>query len=173
MASSTVSGGGSLSGDISDNVEDDDADDCARPLAPSAASSACTTFAAAIAGTGTSSSSSPCVPINASGAWQSGTTGGSEASTPGTPQLASASSSSVNAHTPTFRATSSDTEKKRTRPGSVPLRKSLSQGGVPESEQVHPHSQLHQRGLQVQFLDSLEFQLIVYLLPHCDKSRKY
>lgn len=42
-----------------------------------------------------------------------------------------------NMHTPTHRA-SSDSEKGRRRPASVPLRKSLSQGGVPESELVHP-----------------------------------
>ncbi len=44
---------------------------------------------------------------------------------------------SINTHTPTHRA-SSDTEKRRRRPASVPLRKSLSQGGVPDAEQVHP-----------------------------------
>ena len=43
----------------------------------------------------------------------------------------------VNVHTPTHRA-SSDTEKRRRRPASVPLRKSLSQGGVPETDLVHP-----------------------------------
>ena len=176
IASSTVSGGGSLSGDISDNVEDEDADDCARTLAPPAASSssAVTTFSAATAAAATSvSSSTPCVPIssssgsnsnnNAAALWQSGTTG-SEASTPGTPQMAASSLSSINAHTPTYRA-SSDTEKKRTRPGSVPLRKSLSQGGVPESEQVHPHSQLQQRGLHcnihhLTYLFPIKFKII-------------
>lgn len=58
--------------------------------------------------------------------------GSSEASAPGTPQLANWN----NCHTPTHRA-SSDTEKRRRRPASVPLRKSLSQGGVPEADQVH------------------------------------
>lgn len=58
--------------------------------------------------------------------------GSSEASAPGTPQLANWN----NTHTPTHRA-SSDTEKRRRRPASVPLRKSLSQGGVPEADQVH------------------------------------
>jgi len=53
---------------------------------------------------------------------------GSEVSAPGTPLLTE--------HTPTHRA-SSDSEKRRKRPASVPLRKSLSQGGVPESDLVH------------------------------------
>lgn len=61
-----------------------------------------------------------------------GSLGGSEASAPGTPLLANWN----NTHTPTHRA-SSDTEKRRRRPASVPLRKSLSQGGVPEADQVH------------------------------------
>ena len=146
---------------MSDNVEDDDADDCVRTLAPptpggcASATSVTTVTSAGV------SSSTPCVPIssnnsggssnynnNAGALWQSVPTS-SEASTPGTPQMAISSLSSINAHTPTYRA-SSDTEKKRTRPGSVPLRKSLSQGGVPESEQVlqHPHSQMQQQQQQ-------------------------
>lgn len=61
-----------------------------------------------------------------------GSMGGSEASAPGTPLMVNWN----NTHTPTHRA-SSDTEKRRRRPASVPLRKSLSQGGVPEGDQVH------------------------------------
>lgn len=102
MASSTISATGSFSGDISDNVEDDDGDEYAKNQQ--------VLVAAAIAA-----------------ASNSGATG-SEASAPGTPQMAD--------HTPTHRA-SSDSEKRRRRPASVPLRKSLSQGGVPETDQVN------------------------------------
>lgn len=104
MASSTVSAAGSLSGDVSDNVEDDEGDqvDYVRTQ----------------------------IPGDQIGVV--GSTGGSEASAPGTPLMVNWN----NTHTPTHRA-SSDTEKRRRRPASVPLRKSLSQGGVPEADQVH------------------------------------
>ena len=90
VASSTVSGGGSLSGEISDNIEDDEGEDFSKSMAMDA------------------------IPV-----------------------VSVASSSSINTHTPTHRASSSDTEKRRIRPATVPLRKSLSQGGVPEVDQVN------------------------------------
>ncbi|KAI9566032.1 hypothetical protein GHT06_009831 [Daphnia sinensis] len=106
VASSTVSGAGSLSGDVSDNNEDDDGDQMDYPTR---------------------------TPGDHFGVVAGSSYGGSsEASAPGTPQLANWN----NTHTPTHRA-SSDTEKRRRRPASVPLRKSLSQGGVPEADQVH------------------------------------
>ena len=108
VASSTVSAAGSLSGDISDNVEDEEGDQSDYPR-----------------------TQTPGDPTGG-GVGPGSIGGGSEASAPGTPQLASWN----NVHTPTHRA-SSDTEKRRRRPASVPLRKSLSQGGVPESDQVH------------------------------------
>jgi phosphatidylinositol phospholipase C epsilon len=122
VASSTVSAAGSLSGDVSDNNEDDDGnqdpdDHHHRTQTPG------DQYGIPVAG--------------------SSYGGGSEISAPGTPQLANWSNV---VHTPTHRA-SSDTEKRRRRPASVPLRKSLSQGGVPEADQVHPaYAASHNRG---------------------------
>lgn len=112
VASSTISAGGSFSGDASDNIEDED-DEYDRRTQQALVAAALATAAGVNSGAAT----------------------GSEASAPGTPNLAD--------HTPTHRA-SSDTEKRRRRPASVPLRKSLSQGGVPESDQVHQRGEFDQ-----------------------------
>lgn len=117
VASSTVSAAGSLSGDVSDNNEDDDDNNQTDNYHHHHSSSRTSGGDHQLAG----------IPIVVAGSSY-----GSEASAPGTPQLVNWN----NAHTPTHRA-SSDTEKRRRRPASVPLRKSLSQGGVPEADQVH------------------------------------
>lgn len=96
VASSTVSGGGSLSGEVSDNIEDEEGEESSK------------------------NHNTQTVP-----------------DTTVAPTAVSSCSNNSNTHTPPLRASSSDTEKRRIRPASVPLRKSISQGGVPEVDQIH------------------------------------